>query len=74
MKQDEMLIDIHEKVTQIRLDQVKHNERIGELRKDVDKNSSALEKVKASHNKAVGAGIFITFLATLSKFWENIAG
>lgn len=74
VKPEDILKDIHEKVTDIRLHQVKHEERIKELQKDTESHSKAIEKLKASNNKVAGAGIFVGLLATLSKFWENIAG
>jgi hypothetical protein len=74
MNQDQLLIDIHEKVTKIRLDQVSQKEKIADLEKDRDQHSKDLEKLKANHNKIIGAGIFVSFSAIIVKIWEGVFG
>lgn len=74
MKTDEIIKDIHDKVTEIRVHQASQTEKISDLEEYKEKHDTRITKIEAGQNKLVGAGIFVTFAATIVKFWEGIFG
>jgi len=74
MKTVEMIIEIHEKVNEIRTHQVRNDEQIKNLEIDVKEHDKSIEKLKGDSFKVKGAGLLIVFLATISKAWESMFG
>lgn len=72
MKTDEAIKEIHEIVTEIRLDQVRFEEHIKENRKDIAEHKKDLAELKQDNQKLKGAGLLGTALISAKFLWEGL--